>query len=149
MHITNLRVQQLVVRHDDLLAIDGPDTRGFQPDRFDLAHRIAKADQFANTERAVEQDRQRCKQILEDALGRETNRDPADAKPCNKPGDVDAKVGQDEDRRDRKHRRSDKQADYGESAAKRIMPAGTMFDPTEDEFAGKYRSLPYIGKVEV
>jgi len=79
VQVADLHVEQLVVRHDDLLAVERTDSRRLEADRFDAPGRVAKLDRFAHPEWPVEQDRKCCKQIAKDALSRKADRNAANA----------------------------------------------------------------------
>jgi hypothetical protein len=111
----------------------------------DGAGGLVVADNVADAERAVEDDRQRREQVGEHALRRQADRDAADAEARDQAGHVHPDIVEHDDQRDREQREGDEQADEPERGAERGMGVafGAAFDRAEDDLARPQRPLEH------
>ena len=142
--IVDLLVEQLGVRHHDLLAGEGANPGRLEADILDIAVDLAEADAVAPAEGLVEDDRKGGEQVGEDALGCKADGDAADAEARDQAGDVDAQIGEDEYDRDRKQGDRDQHPydpDRGAQPAMLVVHAGAVLDEAEDQLPAPDRRL--------
>ena len=90
--ISHTALQEIGVRHDDLLAGVAAQTRGLDADAFHRSPEIVDQQHVAHHEGFVQCDRQRGEQIPQDVLQRQGDRHAADAEAGEQRRDVDADV---------------------------------------------------------
>ena len=109
--IADAALEQIVVRHDDLLAAETADAGRLEPDMLHGAEHVVDDDEVADDKWFVEHDRERREQITENVLYRQRDRDAADAQPRDERGDVDAEGAQRHDEENRPERETGRVAD--------------------------------------
>ena len=90
--VLDLDRRQLRVRHAHHRPLEGADAGGAQPDVLDGPHPGAVAAEVPDADRAVQAERHPAEEVLDGLLGRERQRDAAEAEAGHDPRDVEAEV---------------------------------------------------------
>lgn len=95
--VLNFRFDEFFIRKDQLLTRKTGNATGFQADAFHGSHLVADDYEVSHLKRLIQNNRQGCKDIAENILNRQSNRDTADAQTCNQGADIDAQVVEQEE----------------------------------------------------